>query len=196
MLPRAVTITRLNAIEIAVNWRWAPILVLGTVLLGHAVVPARFPDWAPLTRWTMSAAVVVAGEVALLLHELSHALVARRSGQEVERIVFHGFVAETVVGAGALGAAQEALVALAGPAMNLVLAALAAVARLALASEGALDVFMLALIVGNLSVAALSALPIGGSDGARAWRATQKLRLPVSARTSTIRMISPSGDQP
>jgi len=196
LLPRAFPIARLSEIEIAVNWRWAPIVVLGVVLLGHAVVPARFPDWAPTTRWMISIAVVVAGEVALLLHELSHALVARRSGQAVERIIFHGFVAETMVGAGVLAPAQEMLVALAGPAMNLTLAALAAVARTALASEGALDVFMLALIVGNVSVAALSALPIGGSDGARAWRAAQKLRLPVSARTSTIRMISPSGDQP
>ena len=62
--------------------------------------------------------MIVAGEVALLLHELSHAFVARRSGQAVERIVFHGFVAETIVGSGSLGPGQEALVALAGPAMN------------------------------------------------------------------------------
>jgi len=196
LLPRAFTVARLNAIEIAVNWRWAPIVVLGTVLVGHAVIPARFPDWTPTIQWSLSAAVIAAGELALLLHELSHAFVARRSGQAVERIVFHGFMAETIVGAGSLGPAQELFVALAGPATNVTLAALAALARIALATEGALDVFMLALIVGNLSMAALSALPIGGSDGARAWRAAQKLRLPVSARTSTIRMINPSGDQP
>ena len=70
------------AIEIRVNWRWLPILVLGTWLLAQNVLPASFPGWAIGTNWLTSAAVVLAGEVALLLHELSHAMVARGRGSE------------------------------------------------------------------------------------------------------------------
>jgi Zn-dependent protease len=156
---------RLNTIELAFQWRWAPILVLGTVLLGHSVMPLRFPSWAPETRWLTSLAVVLAGEAALLLHELSHALAARRSA----RIVFHGFVAETVLANTADH--DEAHVALAGPAMNLGLAALAASARVALGSEGALDTFLLVAFVSNIAMAAMSLVPVGGSDGARVLRA-------------------------
>ena len=73
---RAITVARLDAIEIAFNWRWAPILLLGTVLLAHSILPVRYPAWEPSTTWVTSLAVVLAGEMALLLHELSHALVA------------------------------------------------------------------------------------------------------------------------
>ena len=76
----AVTVARLDAIEIAFHWRWLPVLLLGTALLGHAILPVRFPAWQPGAIWLTSAAAVLLGECALLLHELSHALAARRRG--------------------------------------------------------------------------------------------------------------------
>jgi hypothetical protein len=119
---RTVTIARLGPIEITLNWRWAPVLVLGTFLLAQNVLPASFPSWAVGTTWVTSAAVVLAGELALLLHqrrgqgtaifswrshhELSHAVAARGHGQEVIGIVFHGFRAETVVSPGLPGASS------------------------------------------------------------------------------------------
>src|SRR6266446_3677540 len=75
-LPRAFTVTRIHAIEITLNWRWVPVLGLTTFLLAQNVLPARFPLWEMSTTWLTSFAVVLAGELALLLHELSHAFVA------------------------------------------------------------------------------------------------------------------------
>jgi hypothetical protein len=147
--PRALTIARVRSIEITLNWRWAPVLVLGTWLLAQNVLPASFPAWAAGTNWLTSAAVVLSGEVALLLHELSHAVAARGRGQHVIRIVFHGFRAETVVSAGLPGPAQEALIALVGPGMNLVLAGLATILRLGLATQGPRDL----LLFGSFSYA-------------------------------------------
>jgi Zn-dependent protease len=167
----AITVARVQAIEISVNWRWAPILALGTWLLAQNVLPARFPAWELSTTWITSIAAVLAGEGALLLHELSHALVARRHGQHVSRIVFHGFLAETLVGDGLPTPSQVALIALVGPATNLVLAGLAAVLRVALVSQGPLDAFLLMLILGNAATAAMSLVPLSDSDGARALRA-------------------------
>jgi Zn-dependent protease len=167
----AITVARVQAIEISVNWRWAPILALGTWLLAQNVLPARFPAWELSTTWITSIAAVLAGEGALLLHELSHALVARRHGQHVSRIVFHGFLAETLVGDGLPTPSQVALIALVGPTTNLVLAGLAAVLRVALVSQGPLDAFLLMLILGNAATAAMSLVPLSDSDGARALRA-------------------------
>jgi Zn-dependent protease len=107
----------------------------------------------------------------LLLHELSHALVARRHGQHVSRIVFHGFLAETLVGDGLPTPSQLVVIALVGPATNLVLAGLAEIVRLALVSQGPLDAFLLMLIIGNAATAAMSLVPLSDSDGARALRA-------------------------
>jgi len=174
--PPNVTVARVRAIEISLTWRWVPVLILGTWLLAQNVLPASFPGWAVGTTWLTSATVVLAGEVALLLHELSHAVAAHGPDQGVTRIVFHGFRAETIVGAGMAEPAQEALIALAGPAMNLVLAGLAASVRFGFATHGPLDLLLLSLVIGNAAMAAMSLLPLSGSDGARALRAVERAR--------------------
>jgi len=151
-------------------------VVLGTVLLGHSVLPVRYPTWDAGAWWVTSLAVVLGGEAALLLHELSHALVARHFGQAVQRIVFHGFLAETIVSHGP-GEPRHALaIALAGPTTNLALALGAASVRSVLHTEAALEVFLLALVVGNLVMAGMSLLPVRGSDGARALQALRRGR--------------------
>jgi len=173
----ALTVARVQAIEITLNWRWMPVLALATWLLAQTVLPARFPLWEVSTNWLTSAAAVLAGELALLLHELSHAMVARGRGQEVTRIIFHGLRAETVVGEGLPAPAHEALIALVGPAMNLVLAVLAQAVRLAVDAQGPIDVFFLTLVLGNVAMAVMSLVPLSGSDGARALSALKRTRM-------------------
>jgi Zn-dependent protease len=160
-----------QTIEIAVHWRWVAVLFLCTWLLAQSVFPVRFPLWEQSTAWITSVAVVLAGELALLLHEISHAVVARNRGQSVTRIIFHGLQAETVVTQDAKTPGHEALIALVGPGVNLVLAALIAALRFGLQTEGPLDLVLLLQVFSNLAMAVMSLLPIGGSDGARALRA-------------------------
>jgi len=172
--PRALTVARVQAIEITLDWRWAPVLALGTWLLAQNVLPARFPSWELSTTWLTAFAAVLAGEAALLLHELSHALVARWDGQRVTHIVFFGFQAQTLVDLSLPAPAHETLIALAGPGMNLVLAVVALACRLLVAASGPLDVFLLMLALGNAAAAGLSLLPLGRSDGARALRGLRR----------------------
>src|SRR5579864_5776808 len=172
--PRAVTIARVQAIEIRLAWRWAPVLLLGTYLLAQNVLPARFPSWELSTSWLTAGAAVLAGEIALLLHELGHAVVARRDGLHVTRIVFHGFHAVTHVDELHDTPQHEALIALAGPCVNLALVGCALFLRVALQSTGALDAFLLMLALGNAAAAVLSLVPVGGSDGARALRGLRR----------------------
>jgi Zn-dependent protease len=180
--PMAITIGRVRAIEITLNWRWMPVLALATWLLAQTVLPARFPLWEVSTNWLTSAAAVLAGEIALLLHELSHAFVARGRGHEVTRIVFHGLRAETVVAEGLPSPAHEALIALVGPGMNVALAILGQALRLVCAAQGPIDVFLLTLVIGNVAMAMMSLVPLGGSDGARALSALRRTRM--KSRTS------------
>jgi Zn-dependent protease len=165
------------AVEIRLNWRWVPVLVLGTWLLAQNVLPARFPSWELGTTWLTATAVVLAGEVALLLHELSHAVVARGRGQEVLRIVFHGFQAETVCSEGLPAPAHEALIALVGPGVNLALAGFLEAVRLAFGTQGPADVVLVLLVLGNLAMALMSLVPVGGSDGGRALSAFRRARI-------------------
>ena len=175
-LPRlgTVTIARVQTIEIAVHWRWIAVLFLCTWLLAQSVFPARFPLWQQSTAWLASAAVVLAGELTLLLHELSHAAMAHTRGQRVTRIVFHGLQAETVVNRDAQTPGHDALVALIGPGVNLVLAALFAAVRIGLQTDGPLDLVLLLQVLSNLAMAVMSLVPVGGSDGQRALRALRR----------------------
>ena len=169
--PSAFTVARVRAIDISVNWRWAPVLFLGTWLLAQNVLPARFPTWELSTSWLTSAAAVLSGEAALLLHELSHALLARRKGHQVARIIFHGFHAQTVVDERLPAPADEVLIALVGPVLNVALASVAEVLRLVCSTQPPLDVYLLMFVIGNAATAAMSIVPFGGSDGARALAA-------------------------
>jgi Zn-dependent protease len=120
--------------------------------------------------WLTSAAAVLACQLGLLLHDLSHVVVARCGGLGVQRVVFHGFVAETVLHTGGTRR-HEATIALAGPVMSLGVAACAHVARLAVSPGGPIDVVLALLVLGNAAAAVMSLLPLGSSDGARALRA-------------------------
>jgi Zn-dependent protease len=102
--------------------------------------------------------------------------VARGRGREATRIVFHGFLAETIVAERLRAPRHEALVALVGPLTNLALAGLIETSRLALATDGPLDVGLLLLVLGNLAMAVMSLLPVGASDGQRALRALRRAR--------------------
>jgi len=195
--PRAVTVARVQAIEISLDWRWGPVLLLATLLLGRNVLPARFPTWEMSTTWLTAGAFVVAAEAALLLHELAHALIARWDGQRVIRIEFHGFRAVTLVdqerSAGV--PAHETLTALAGPTINFGLAAVAAIVHVALATSGPLDAFLLMLVLGNAAAAALSLVPLGGSDGTRALSALLRRRAVLEAQVPGQRQDKNDEDQ-
>jgi Zn-dependent protease len=158
------------AVDIALHWRWILMVALATSVLAEHVLPGRSSAWGPGVVWLTSATAVLACEMALLLHELSHAIVARGGGLAVERIVFHGFVAETILRAGPTRR-HEAAIALAGPAVNLGVAATAQAARLAWTPGGPVETVLVLLVIGNMAAAAISLLPLGASDGARALRA-------------------------
>jgi hypothetical protein len=145
-LPRAFTIARIHAIEITLNWRWVPVLGLTTFLLAQNVLPARFPLWEMSTTWLTSFAVVLAGQ------------------------------AETIAAAGLPAPGHEALIALVGPGMNVALAGLAEALRLGFATQGPVDVALLLLVLSNAAMAAMSLLPLGGSDGDRALSALRRSR--------------------
>jgi Zn-dependent protease len=176
-LPGVIPVARVAAVEIAVHWRWVVALSLGTILL-EKVLPGRFPGWDAPTLWLTSATAVVAGEVMLLLHELSHVFAARGRGHPVERIVFHGFAAETVLGRSAAVCAprHEVVIALVGPGTNLALAGAAAALRPVLPADSPAALLALLLVLGNTAMAAMSLVPVGPSDGRRALLALREFR--------------------
>jgi Zn-dependent protease len=136
-------------------------------------------QWARASRPGLSAAlaygfgltVVLTLVVSVLLHEIGHALVARRLGIGVRGITLELLGGYTEMDTDAPTPRTELLVALAGPVVSLALGLLCG-GVVALAPRGSLAFDLaLQLCLGNLLIAVFNALPGLPLDGGRALRA-------------------------
>ncbi len=108
---------------------------------------------------------------SVLLHELGHALTARRYGIGVRGITLELLGGYTEMDRDAPSPRVDALVSLAGPAVSLVLGGLAAVAAYALDDRTVAGQIAFQLAASNILVAIFNVLPGLPLDGGRALRA-------------------------
>jgi Zn-dependent protease/CBS domain-containing protein len=160
---------RIAGIEIGLNWSWLVVVALIVWTLARGVFPSTNPDLSEATHLAMAVVATVAFFFSLLLHELGHALRARREGIEIEGITLWLFGGVARFKGDFPSAGAEFRVAIAGPLVSLalgVLFVLLALARLPEAVDGIfawLGYINLTLLVFNL----LPALPL---DGGRVLR--------------------------
>ena len=152
--------------------------VLGGLLtawtFASAFLPETNPGLATATYWMAGVAGAGLVVASLLLHELGHAIAARRCGLDVMRITltFGGGTSE-ILGA-VRHARDELVIAAAGPITSLAAAFAAAVAHVVLietAGAGVAATVAALLAVANLALAALNAVPGLPLDGGRMFRA-------------------------
>ncbi|GGN08486.1 peptidase M50 [Actinoplanes campanulatus] len=108
---------------------------------------------------------------SVLLHELGHALTARRLGIGVRRITLELLSGWTEMDRDAPAPREDALVSLAGPAVSLLLGGVATAAALALPERTVPGQIAFQLAVSNVLVAFFNVLPGLPLDGGRALRA-------------------------
>ena len=77
---------RIAGIEIGVNWSWIVVFTLIVWTLASGVFPSTNPRLSSGTHLAMAFVAAAAFFCSLLLHELGHALRARREGIEIEGI--------------------------------------------------------------------------------------------------------------
>ena len=168
---------------------WIVLAAVVTVV-GALQAAVTAPDMQGVARWALGALVAAGFLVSVVAHELAHALVGRRVGVQVDKVIV-GF-------AGGIGAAvaraprprDDLAIAVAGPAFSLVAgAALLLMALLADVAGGPLAALAGGLIIVgglNLVLGALSLLPAVPLDGARAIRAVALARTGDVQRASRI----------
>jgi stage IV sporulation protein FB len=123
---------------------------------------------------------------SVTIHELGHALVARRYGVSTEEIVLLPIGGVSRL-RGVPGPVAELAIALAGPAVNLVVALVAVFALVAVggpASPAASDPaarVLTDLLVANVALFGINLVPAHPLDGGRALRAMLSLALPAQA---------------
>jgi Zn-dependent protease/CBS domain-containing protein len=82
---------RAFGVDIRVDWSLLIIFALITGELGLAVFPSWHPGWHPALVWATALAAAIAFFASILAHELSHAIVANRTGIPVRSITLFLF---------------------------------------------------------------------------------------------------------
>jgi len=122
------------------------------------------------TRYVVAVAFVVLLYVSVLVHELSHSVVARGFGLPVRRIVLHPLGGVSEIEREAPTPGREFAVAGAGPALSLVLGAIGW-GLTQVAPYGVTGALIRQLMVANIIVAIFNLLPGLPLDGGRMLRA-------------------------
>jgi len=164
-------IGKIAGIEIGVHWSWVFIFALITWSFAGGILEEFFPEWSEARRWSVGVVVAVIFFSSILLHELSHSLVAKARGIPVNGITLFVFGGVSNLGREAQTAAEEFQIAIVGPLTSLAIGAMFAVLWAALqgpAPEVAAIAGYLAFI--NGIIAAFNMLPGFPLDGGRVFR--------------------------
>jgi len=119
-----IQIFRLLGFPIKLDLSWLFIAVLLTWSLAGAYFPQMQPDLAPGAYWVMGLVGMIGLFTSVVLHELGHAVVARRYDLEIRGITLFIFGGVAELTEEPRSAKVEFLVAVGGPLVSLGLAAL------------------------------------------------------------------------
>jgi Zn-dependent protease len=166
----AFTIVRVAGIPIRLHWSWFVVLALATWTLAAGYFPAQLPDASARLAWLygLLASLLLFGSV--LLHELSHAFVARRVGVPVSGITLHVFggVAQLEREPDSPGA--EFAMAIVGPLTSYVIAAVCWLPLRAWQLSSGGEAILLYLSTINVLVGTFNLIPGFPLDGGRLLR--------------------------
>ncbi|MGZ4269703.1 MAG: site-2 protease family protein [Solirubrobacteraceae bacterium] len=172
MKSSALRIGRLAGVPIGVHPLWLVIVALITLSLGHDYYPSAAHGISSGAAYALGLASALALFGGVLLHELGHAVVARKHGIDVEEIDLWllGGVARMSGEAKAPG--DELRFALAGPAVTAIVLAAFGLLRLLLGSVMAdwLRAFVDYQIYVNAAILGFNLLPAFPLDGGRVAR--------------------------
>ncbi|MEV5763919.1 M50 family metallopeptidase [Micromonospora sp. NPDC052213] len=164
-----LTVGRVFGVPLHLNGSMVLLTLLVTVL--YAEFARRQLDLSQLAGYLIGFGFVVSLLGSVLLHELGHALTARRYGIGVRGITLELLGGYTEMDRDAPSPRIDLLVSLAGPAVSAVLGAVAVAATLALPDRTLANQLAFQLAVSNVIVALFNILPGLPLDGGRALRA-------------------------
>ena len=168
-------IGRIAGIDIRIHASWFIILGLLTWSISEVFHDIN-EDWATEVVWLLAAIATILFFTSVLLHELSHSLVAKRLGLPVEHITLFIFGGVSALGGETTSARKEFLVAIAGPMTSFLIAVVSGLVMLVAwqLSDDQAPVTVVAFYLGlvNVMVGIFNLLPGFPLDGGRVLRAT------------------------
>jgi Zn-dependent protease len=186
---------RIAGIRIGVNWSWLVVFALIVWTLAATIFPDSNPGLSDGTYLAMAVVAAVLFFVSLVLHELGHALVARREGVEIEGITLWLFGGVAKFKGMFPSAGAEFRIAVAGPLVSLAIGVffvlIAWIGDLPEAVDGVvgyLGYINLVLLVFNL----IPALPLDGGRVLRSilWQTKGDFRWATNVAAEVARVFA------
>ena len=177
---RQITVARIYGIPVRIDFRWFLVFVLSVWLIAANL--ARGGMWvgtvtlrpvSDMAAWGLAIVTTLGLFLSVFGHELSHALMGRAEGIEIEEIVLHPFGGLARLRNEPDSPRAEFRIAVAGPAASFLFAAIAFVLMLPAIKLGYETVGGVLLLVsaGNFLLAVFNLFPGYPLDGGRVMRA-------------------------
>jgi Zn-dependent protease len=117
-----LTVGRVAGVPIGVHYTWLIAFVLIAISLANGFFPHAYPGWGTRTYWIVGIVASIALFGSVLVHELSHSLLALRRGLQVHGITLFIFGGVSHIEEDAATPRDEFLIAVIGPLTSFALA--------------------------------------------------------------------------
>src|SRR5689334_6780729 len=177
---RQILVARVYDIPVRIDYRWFIVFAMSVALIAanvrrHSLQLGTLllPPMSELTAWTLGLVTTLALFLSVFGHELSHALVGRTEGIEIDEIVLHPFGGLARLRTQPESPRAEFRIAVAGPAASFIFSLIAFGGMWIAASLRANFALALFFFVGagNLLLAVFNLFPGYPLDGGRVLRA-------------------------
>ena len=175
-----ILIARVYGIPVRIDYRWFIVFALSVALIAANVrknpiqlFSYHLPATGELTAWALGIATTLGLFLSVFGHELSHALMGRTEGIEIEEIVLHPFGGLARLSKQPESPGAEFRIAVAGPAASFIfgLIAFGGMMLTALLRFNFGTAFFFFIGAGNLLLAVFNLFPGYPLDGGRVLRA-------------------------
>ena len=167
-LKRQITVAHIFGIPVRFDYRWFVVFLLSVWLIaanlaqgGMWVGTVKLMPISGGLSWILAIVTTIGLFLSVLGHELSHALMGRAEGIEIDEIVLHPFGGLARLRTEPENPRAEFRIAIAGPAASFLFAAISFVLMLPAVRSGFLTVsgVLLLLCAGNLLLAVFNLFP-------------------------------------
>ncbi|HQW51516.1 MAG TPA: site-2 protease family protein [Tepidiformaceae bacterium] len=182
MFGNSFRVARIFGIDIEIHPSWFLILAFVAYSLSEGFFPDGYENWSTGVYWAVGVTSALLLFLTVLIHELAHALVAKRRGLDVPRITLFIFGGVSHLGRQPSSAGEEFQIAAAGPATSLVIAIATGLGALLLrGTNEQVEAVLFYLAFVNAALAVFNILPGFPLDGGRvlrsiAWKKTGSFR--------------------
>lgn len=171
-----LSLGRIAGVKIGLHWSWLVILALIVWSLAAGVFPSQNPGLSNATYAGMAVVAAILFFASLLLHELGHAVQARREGVEIDGITLWLFGGVARFKGEFPTAGAEFRIAIAGPCVTAAIGAVFVVAAVLTQLPSSVDGVVVWLGYINFVLLAFNLIPALPLDGGRVLRSLLWIR--------------------